>query len=925
MAAGADHRGRAIRPRQPAGRPRPGGRPLVPLPPAGRGHPAGGASRPARAGDVTGRPPAPTLASTYRLQLHRGFTFDDARAVVPYLADLGVTHLYLSPITTAAPGSTHGYDVTDPTRLEPEFGGQEAYTGLVQAQQAAGLGQIVDIVPNHMGIAAGAGNRYWEDVLRHGRTSPHARIFDIDWTPPDPALRNKVLLPILGDTLDAALERGEVALEVDGTQAWLCYFDHRLPVSPPSLEAWRASGAPRSQEAVRALLREQHYRLGHWRTAKRDVNYRRFFAIDELIGIHTEDPEVFDLAHRLVLRLVRDGSVHGVRIDHPDGLFDPQGYLERLQAALAASGAAEAYVVLEKVLQADEPLPDAWDCDGSTGYDFMNEGTRVLVAAEHAEAFERIYREASGREASYEAVADECRADVVEGPLAGQFETLARRLHAAAAEVDGGAVSEARFVDALRALLPRIAVYRTYHREPQTDPRAGAVLDDALSHARRLEGADTEALERVARLLADPPNGAAREVVMWLQQIMPAVQAKGLEDRAFYRYRRLLALNEVGGDPERFGESVESFHRRQQRRAERSPSTMLSTATHDHKRGEDARARLVALSELPEAWAEAWRRATEALEPLQRQLPRRIHPDDVYLFVQTLLATDPHGMTPALGGADDFVTRLQDYLVKALREAGERTEWEDVDESYERAVRTLVGRALAAPSPLVEALAGLQARVAHLGAVNSLAQVVLRLASPGVTDTYQGNELWDFSLVDPDNRRPVDFGLRRALLDRLRPALEDGPTGDAAREHLAPRLLEAWRDGAVKCFVLARGLRVRRDLAPLFVGGSYEPLAVDGERREHAIAFLRRRGDLDCIVAVPRLPGGLLTESGAGRVGRGSFWQPMWGDTSLRLPGNVSPPRWRDAFTGAAIDPAGRVSLDGVLGPFPVAMLLAER
>ncbi|MEX1021999.1 MAG: malto-oligosyltrehalose synthase [Dehalococcoidia bacterium] len=854
---------------------------------------------------MTAEGPRRRVASTYRLQLHRGFTFDDARALLPYLVSLGVTHLYLSPITIAAPGSTHGYDVVDPTRLDPEFGGEEGYARLVQEQQRLGLGQVVDIVPNHMGVASGSGNAYWEDVLRHGPASEHARIFDIDWTPDDPALHGRVLLPLLGDELDAVLARGELTVERVGDEGWLRYYDHRLPLRPGSLDAWDEA------EGIAALVETQHYRLGYWRTAKRALNYRRFFAVDDLAGVHAEDPAVFDLTHGMMLRLVRSGAIDGLRVDHPDGLRDPEAYLARLRA-----GGPDAYVVVEKILAAGEPLPETWDCDGTTGYDFMAEVPRVLTASEHEARFTSIYDAAiAGAPSKGERIAAACRADVLRGDLGGQFERIARRLHAAVAPP----IEEAAFVEATLALLAHIEVYRTYHRADALDPRAAEVVRVALDGARASGAASPGAIDVVAGLLAAPPAGAAREAVLSLQQIMPAVQAKGLEDRAFYRDRRLLALNEVGGDPSTFGEPVEVFHARIAEAARRWPQRMLATATHDHKRGEDLRARLAALSEFPDEWAATVERTFAALDALQAGAPRRVEADDLYLFVQTLVGCHPVGMTGGREGDADLAGRLRDYMLKALREAGERTDWVDGDEQYERAVEDLVARALDDPAfdAAIEEIVGL---VAPAGAVNSLAQALLKAAAPGVPDTYQGNELWDFTLVDPDNRRAVDFALRERIVEGLAPALDDGLGGDATRRDLAPALLARWRDGALKTYVLARALRVRRARSALFLDGSYEPLAVEGERAAHVIAFMRRSPDGDAALAVtPRLPRAVMEDGAA-------LWSPRWGDTALGLP--LGAPagagvRWRDAFTGAAVE-GDVLRLSDLLGTFPVALLLRE-
>ncbi len=848
----------------------------------------------------------PEVVNTYRLQMHAGFTLQDAARAVPYLAALGVTHLYLSPITTAVPGSTHGYDVIDPTRLNPELGGEEGYRALVEAQHEHGLGQVLDIVPNHMGIAPGTGNAYWEDVLRHGPGSPHASMFDIDWDAAD----GRVVLPFLGDGLDAVLARGEIEVVPEPPEeAHVRYFDARFPLAPETLEGWRDGGG--SASSVRALLDRQHYSLEFWRTGQRWLNYRRFFAIDTLIGIRAERGETFDLSHGLVLDLVRSGAVDGVRIDHPDGLLDPPGYLARLTRRLAENGAPEGYVVVEKILAPDEPLRENWPGHGTTGYEFMTAATRALVAPEAERTFTALYDEVCGEPQSWPAIEEACRADVVEGPLRGHLERLAAALFTAAADDPGGMgdVTPDAFTDALLRLLASFDRYRTYHAARDLDHAAPETVRRAHERAGGAEGVDRDALAHTARLLSAPPEGPVREAVMRLQQVMPAVQAKGLEDRAFYRYRRLLALNEVGGDPSLFGEPASAFLDRLARDAARWPRRMLATATHDHKRGEDVRMRLAALTEIPDGWASLVREVMADVEPLQQALPARVHPADVYLLLQTVVATLPAGMTEALeGGGSSYTERIVAYMQKALREAAERTDWVDGDETYEGAVATLAGPVLAEDSSPRAALEAFARRLAPLGAVNSLAQVALKVAAPGVTDTYQGCELWDLSLVDPDNRRPVDFRARAALLERLGPALD----GDHdARASVFPGLLEDWPSGAVKAYVLARGLRVRRERPRLFVGARFDRLPVRGDEAKRVIAFARTSSEGATVLAVPRLSGALQRG--------GAFWAPRWGDTTVGLP----PGPWRDAFTGAALA-GGRTPVQEMLGAFPVALLLPE-
>ncbi len=832
--------------------------------------------------------PRSSVLSTYRLQLHAGFTFHDVRSVLPYLADLGISHLYLSPITTAAPGSSHGYDVIDPTAINPELGGAEGYARLVAEQRAYGLGQVVDIVPNHMGIAPESGNRYWMDVLRNGHDSPHAALFDVEWdTPP----RGRVVLPILGAELDDVIAYGDI--EVDREAGWLVLYGSRLPLRPGSLEEWGDS------TDVRELLALQHYRLEYWRTGQENLDYRRFFAIDDLIGVRPEDPAVFEMLHDLPFALVQRGDADGLRIDHVDGLRDPAAYLTRLRGRLAAIGRPDAYVVVEKILEADEALPD-WACDGTTGYDAMNEFTRVLVARDALDRFDALDRAATRRDQTYAEIGVEGRSHVLRVLLGAQFARLARRLFET---VRPPAVAEGEFTDALLRLLARVEVYRTYHRADELDPQALTVIGAAAAAAGDDSAGSTEspAVEAARRTLATPPEGQPREIVMSLQQLMPAVQAKGIEDRALFRFRRLMALNEVGGDPTAFGEQVETFHERMAGRAAAWPRRMLATATHDHKLGEDVRARLAALSEVPALWAEAVEGSFAVLDRLQA-VPSRatsVHPADQYLLLQAVVGASPAGMTQGRADDEPFADRLAAYLVKLLREAGERSAWVGGDEAYESAVADLARRALGGRE-LGEALAPLMRVLVPAGARNGLTQTLLKLSAPGVADTYQGNELWDLSLVDPDNRRAVDFRLRRELLAATRNATPE-------------ELVAAWGNGRIKLRVTSAALRARRDSPDVFLSGAYEPVRASGRRADHVISYARRYEDDFAVVVTPRLSVALNPSD--------SFWSPDWGNTMLD-PGHLGAGPWREVITGRLV---GSSRLAEILGPFPVALLMPDR
>lgn len=825
-------------------------------------------------------------ASTYRLQLHHDFTFGHVGALLDYFRDLGITHLYLSPVTMAAPGSLHGYDVVDPSRVNPELGGEDGLRALARAARERGLGLIVDIVPNHMSTAES--NWRWMDVLRHGQASRFAHWFDVDWDARDElAARGKVLLPVLGDELDALITRGELTIEDGPDGSWLRYYERRFPLAPGTARAETAGLKP--------LLEEQHYVLEYWRAAKSHVDYRRFFTVDELIGVRVEDAGVFAATHELFARLASEGLIDGVRVDHADGLSDPAAYFARLRALLGDG----AYIVAEKILGPDERLPDDWPIDGTTGYEFMADVAALQTDGAHRAAFDAIYRETTGRLERYEDVAHECRLRVLDGPLAGQLRRATRQLHHA---LEAPLPFEA-FAAALRALIACLPVYRTYHSTGRLDPRAEEVVAVAKREAAvRHPQVDGAALAAVASVLArpDPP---LRIAVMRLQQLMPAVAAKAIEDNAFYRYISLLALNEVGSDPVALRVDAAGFHARNAERAGRWPASMLATATHDHKRGEDVRARLGALSEQPEAWRAFLAAFRSAAGPAPAPL-------EEVRAAQTLLGIWP--MHDA--DAEEIGGRLADYLVKSAREAAERTSWDTPDGAYESALEAYASAAVEAMARLPEAQRAWLSRLARDGVTNSLAQVVLRVLSPGIPDTYQGTEFWDDSLVDPDNRRPVDYEARAATLARLRPLLGSTSAPSDVRIEAIGQLERD--DPALKLSVLTCALNRRRALHPLCIDGEYLSLEVSGPYASHALAFARRLDGRWLIAAVLLRPAGLARAAGV---------PPDWRGTALVLPPGFAVPL-TDAFTGAAVTPTpaaegAMLPLSAVFATLPVALL----
>jgi malto-oligosyltrehalose synthase len=833
--------------------------------------------------------------STYRLQLTRGFGFAEAAEAGEYLADLGVTHVYLSPILDAVPGSTHGYDVTDHSRIRGELGGEEGFRAMAKRLRGLGLSIVVDIVPNHMAVPADLTlNRQLWAVLRDGCTSPYATWFDIDWE----AENSRMLLPILGDPLESSL--GDLRVEPGGGpdgEPTLRYFDHVLPLRPGT-----------ARLPLPDLLESQHYRLAWWQEAAAELNWRRFFNITTLIGVRVEDAAVFDATHEVIVRLVGEGLVDGLRIDHPDGLADPRGYLTRL-----ASATNGAWVVVEKILEAGETLPADWACAGTTGYDalrmvdglFLDPGAAGALTAEYA----RFGRRAGDDSVAlrFAGVAAAAKREAADTMLAAEVSRLARLVTGVC---PGATEDQARA--ALVEVLAAFPVYRAYvHPGESPSPAAGAAIGGAVAEARRRLPRRLRGLAGIlgaAALGTQPPvsgaAGRAGEFVVRFQQTTGPVLAKGVEDTAFYRWSRLLTLNEVGGDPDRFGVSPDAFHAEAERLAATWPGTMTTLSTHDTKREEDVRARLAVLAELPARWGAQvaqWHDRATGLRFLG-STATAVDPDTEYLIWQTLV-----GAWPISG------KRLADYLTKAIREANRRTSWADQNPEYEAAVHGLAARAIDDPG-LSESIGEFVAGIAADALANSLGVKLVQLTMPGVPDVYQGCDLSALSLVDPDNRRDVDFARRRALLadldaDRLSlddPAAPGGISLDAA-----------------KLLVTARTLRLRRARPEWFAGG-YTPMAAAGPAAGHVLAFARGDGadGGPAVTVATRLPVGLRDRGG-------------WSDTVLPLAnrgrgpggmgGRATPPceRWVDMLTGAVFR-GDRVPLGELMRALPVALLVPE-
>ncbi|ABE40710.1 Malto-oligosyltrehalose synthase [Rhodopseudomonas palustris BisB5] len=856
-------------------------------------------------------PPAIPTA-TYRIQLTADFGFDDAAAIVPYLKALGISHLYASPFTKARKGSTHGYDIVDHTQLNPELGGEEGFARLSAALKSHDIGLILDFVPNHVGVHF-ADNPWWLDVLEWGPASPHAASFDIDWDILPFRTRGGVLLPIIGSSYGKALESGEIELRYDPDEgsfsAW--YFEHRLPIAPQryseilraivreadaaddpagkaildlaaryrglrhpdrneapafkaalkaipgsaalidkGLLAYRAGEGRTAQiQALHNLLERQHYKLGHWQLAASEINYRRFFDVNTLAGLRVEDGGTFEAIHRLVKRLIADGQLQGLRLDHIDGLRDPAQYFQRLRRlARDAQGKAAAplYMVIEKILGEGEALPRFAGVHGTTGYEWLNVITHALVDGAGLQPLDEVWRQVSNTSPDFAPVLKEAKRRVLQTLLLSEFTVLTRLL----ARIAGGHYSTRDFsADNLRQVFElyvlHFPVYRTYLTASGPTALDRELIAQTIEKARAdwfgaddgifdfLQDALTMDLLKPGRAAHSKPR--VRRFALKVQQFTGPTMAKSLEDTSFYRYHRLLALNEVGGEASAHALAPDAFHRQMTQRARDWPHGMTATMTHDAKRGEDARTRLLALAEMPGEWASLvakWKllNAPHLVTHGERRAPSATFE---YMLYQALIGAWP------LQPDADFTDRMQGYALKAAREGKQETNWINPDLAYEEGIRTFIDRILdpAQSGPFLESLQNLSQRVSVIGALNSLSQMTLKATMPGVPDFYQGTEFWDFSLVDPDNRRKVDFAARETSLAALA-----APDWDA--------LLTTWSDGRLKLAWTRQLLKLRSELRDVFTDGDYRPLAVNGPHRDHAIAFARSRGADAAIIVV---------------------------------------------------------------------------
>lgn len=833
-----------------------------------------------------------TPTATYRLQFRNGMTFERAVALVPYIKKLGISHLYASPIFTATSGSTHGYDVTDANEIDPTLGGREGFDKLAQALKAAGLGLIIDIVPNHM--AASLENAWWRDVIAKGEKSQWARHFDIDWS-------RRLTLPFLGEDFDAVVEKGELKVEADpqtGKPAFV-YYESVYPLVEASWQGREQEILGLTDAAKIAELHEQQpWRLMSWRDAASDLSYRRFFEITGLVGMRVEDDQVFDDTHKLILELVHSGAVDGLRVDHVDGLADPRGYLMRLRQ----KAGDDCHITVEKILGKGEHLPDDWPVSGTTGYEFIAALSDVLVDDENLDGLREAYDQVVGKPVDMKAELRAAKLLMVDRNFAGEFSVLLR-LAGNIAGHEASAPAEEALRQALRELLIAFPVYRTYGTAQGLPPADLALLQKVVSKVKASSFApEPTALDFITRILTgDLPDSAREEAARFrtrFQQLTGPLMAKSVEDTLFFRQNMDLALNEVGAEPLRRNFSLARFHQEMQTRLEKQPDALSGTSTHDTKRGEDARARLYTLTEAPARWAECvtrWREMNKDKVSMLEDGPAP-RPAVAWMIYQALAGVWPVTLQPDdAEGLKALEGRFVEFVEKALREAKQRTDWVDSNDAYESAVLDYVRHLLSPDNqPFLQDFTTSLLPFIRAGLVNSLTQTLIKLAAPGVPDIYQGSEALNFSLVDPDNRLEPDYPELERLLD--------------AQEHADPRLQEGWSSGQLKQSFIARLLHLRQEKPALFRHGDYLPLNADGEQADNVIAFARVDEDDALIVLAPRLLFGALDGSLNGAV--------------IPLPERLAHRHYRDMLSGEDVLLNDRVNLRSI-GGFTFAVLVS--
>ncbi len=960
--------------------------------------------------------PAPRFPlATYRLQFNRHCTFAHAAGLMPYLADLGISDCYTSPYLQTRPGSLHGYDIVDPTTLNAEVGSVADYHTFIDALNVHQMGQILDIVPNHMHIA-GPWNPWWQDVLEHGPSSRYAHFFDINWTPVTRELQGKVLLPILGEPYDHALRNGTITVGYQSGRFFIRYWEHRFPIDPGSvmpilsrhldvlcdsqdaespqvqelrdiiaaltempdrnetdpervtiryrdaariqhrltaltdgnptmrdgindtLRAWNGTqGDPHSVDRLDSLLRDQAYRLTYWRAAGDTINYRRFFDVNDLAAIRIEDPDVFQHVHHYLFSLMQSAAVHGLRIDHVDGLYDPQRYLEQCQewahtrlGLPADSKGRSLFIIVEKILGKGETLSGNWPVHGTTGYDFLHLLNNLFVDTRHQREMNAVYREWIQTATPFDTLAHSCKTLFLETSMASELQALGHQVHLVSRQQRiSRTFTLHSLTHALKEIIACFPVYRTYispHKDADISDQDRASLRSAVTQAKRRNPVTSHLVfDWIQNILlktlsADemPSWEDLRPFIMKFQQTTSPVMAKGIEDTAFYRYNRLISLNEVGGEPTQFGISVTTFHEQMRKRQRQWPFSLSATSTHDSKRSEDVRARINVLSELPQEWAthvRRWRQLNtkKKIRVEDREAPSR---NEEYFLYQTLLGAWP------LSGLDspayrDFCSRIQEYMLKAIKEAKVHTGWINPDDAYEQAVSQFI-RHILEPGPsnkFLEDFLPFQQTIARYGMYNALSQVALKIGCPGIPDFYQGSEIWNLTLVDPDNRRPVDF-------EHLRNLAETIPSeGHDITETFLRDLMESYEDGRIKFYITRTLLHYRKAHCELFQQGDYIPLATTGAKRHYLCAFQRTWDHQAVIVVVPRRIHKVIRDPKVPALGR-----TVWGDTGVVLRNSGPSTCYRHVLTNkritARVDKGGpTLAVSELFQQLPVAIM----
>ncbi|MBV8885858.1 MAG: malto-oligosyltrehalose synthase [Chroococcidiopsidaceae cyanobacterium CP_BM_RX_35] len=925
--------------------------------------------------------------ATYRIQFNSNFGFESAKKIVAYLADLGISDLYASPIFKARTGSTHGYDVVDPNQINPELGSEESFKELVSEIKQYNMGWLQDIVPNHM--AYDSQNQLLMDVLENGSNSDSFDYFDIDWNHPYETIRGRVLAPLLGNYYGDCLENGEIQLQYDQTGLSVNYYGLRLPVKiesyarfithnlgkltralgrnhpdfikllgilyllkntddePKGKERydqfafvkgliWETytgnpevkefidgnveffngePGKPESFNPLDSLISEQFYRLSFWKVGAEEINYRRFFTVNELISVKVEEIKVFHKTHELISQLVESDQVTGLRVDHIDGLYDPTEYLNRLREKVG-----DVYITVEKILEQKEDLPDFWPIQGTSGYDFLNYVNGVFCQTENYQHFSDIYTRLTGFNTPYEQLFRDKKRLIIDKNLAGDVDNLAQLLKRVSGYSRAGSdFTQHGLQRALTEVLTYFPVYRTYINQDGLRDVDRHYLDEVIAVAKEqvpLLLKELDYIEKILSLegeefLTTEQKEEQRHFVMKLQQLTGPLMAKGIEDTLLYVYYRLLSLNEVGGNPSQFGITVADFHEFNQKQQSLWPYKMNATATHDTKRGEDARARINVISEIPEEWE----KQVKAWSELNAAKKRRSHglavPDrnDEYFFYQTLVGSFPFVETEYT----EFVERVKDYVVKAIREAKVHTAWLRPDTEYEEGFVAFVEEVLqpTEDNQFLQELRSFQQRVADYGIFNSLSQTLLKMTAPGVPDFYQGSELWDLSFVDPDNRRPVDFEQRATFLKDIKHKAQTDILS------LMSELLSTRADGRIKLFLISRVLETRKQNLAIFETGDYQPLEVAGKFKDHIVAFAKSDRQNVTITIAPRLLTNLI------QPGESPFGEKVWDDTQVKLPEGM-PSEWQEVIASQSLKSYGTISVGAALEHFPVALLIGK-